>query len=248
MNPYLRNPLITVCTPCYNQGKYLPEMIESVLGQKQGDFEYLLIDDGSTDDTFEVMTHYAGKDSRIIVVKLPKQPNVGPVLNLSIRMARGKYWVWGPADDVFMSNLLETKVRDSKKWPCAVIYHGAIVIDSEGKEISRHPPRKVTHEEFKKLVWKHYSVPFTGIWIPLSAFKFAGPFPEHLKYSEDYWWKLKAVIHGIKFVGSQRLLHKKRRHSDTTSERFRKDLADGVLRIKEELLSYQKFLNGVPSE
>ena len=125
----LKRPLVTVCIPCYNQGKYLSESIESVLNQTFQDFELILIDDGSTDNTFQVMLDYAKRDGRIIVVKLSKQDNVGPVLNMSIRMARGRYWVWVPADDVAMKNLLETKVRDSKKWPDAVIFHGGIVIE-----------------------------------------------------------------------------------------------------------------------
>ena len=91
----------TIFTSCYNQAAYLSEAIASVLNQTYTDFEYLLYDDGSTDNTWEIIQSYAAKDSRIKAVKLDKQKNVACVLNVSIRDMSTDFWLWCPSDDVW---------------------------------------------------------------------------------------------------------------------------------------------------
>src|SRR3990172_10966202 len=105
--------MITVFTSCYNQGKYLSEAIESILAQSFEYFEYLLYDDGSTDNTWDIIQHYAALDRRVVPIRVEKQKNVGYVINMSIERMKGDFWTWCPSDDVWTPDLLKVKMATS---------------------------------------------------------------------------------------------------------------------------------------
>ncbi len=98
------NPKVSVCIPTYNFAYYLPEAIESVLKQSYGDYELLIIDDCSTDDSRRVIEHYARQDDRII--SRTNDANRGMVnnWNLCLQTARGEYIKFLFGDDAFYSN------------------------------------------------------------------------------------------------------------------------------------------------
>jgi glycosyltransferase involved in cell wall biosynthesis len=104
-----RPPQVSVCIPTYNYARFLPEAIESILRQHFTDFELLIIDDGSADDTTAVVQRYAAKDPRIRY--LVNSPNVGMVnnWNLCLREARGEFIKFVFGDDWLTSpNCLQT--------------------------------------------------------------------------------------------------------------------------------------------
>ena len=102
-------PHISIIIPVYNDEKFLPECLDSVLRQDYPSFELLLIDDGSTDGSGEIADRYAEKDSRIVVVH---QPNTGvsAARNRGVAEARGEYIAFVDADDrvtpSYLSHLL----------------------------------------------------------------------------------------------------------------------------------------------
>lgn len=236
--------MITVVTPCYNQAEYLDEAIISVLSQTLKDFEYLLIDDGSTDDTWKIMQQWQTKDTRIRSIRLEKQPNVGVVLNRSIREANGDYWVWCPSDDRLCENLLERKQQFSQSHPKAVVYSDWEIIDSLGKvHCSKRVGNLWTAEKFSELVWEDSPIGFTGIWVPIEVFDLVGNFPTHLNFSEDFEWMIRATMH-VEFIGMAEILYQKRKHSNRLTDRNGKLILEQVPRIRESLRTYQKLLEG----
>lgn len=94
-------PIVSVVMPVYNGKKYLGQALDSILRQSFDDFELIVINDGSTDDSGEILSAYARKDGRIVVIE---QPNLGIVsaLNQGIELARGKYIARMDADDIAM--------------------------------------------------------------------------------------------------------------------------------------------------
>ena len=93
------SPLISVLMPTYNCGPLLAESIDSILAQTLEDFELIIVDDGSTDDSPTLLREYASQDSRIRVVR-QENGGVGAALNAGIEMARGKYLARMDADDL----------------------------------------------------------------------------------------------------------------------------------------------------
>ena len=103
MSPEAKSPKISVCIDSYNYGRFLPEAIESVLAQSFRDFEIIISDDRSTDDSFEIAQRYAATDSRIKVSRNAR--NLGMVRNRNacLALAGGDYVKWLHADDFLFS-------------------------------------------------------------------------------------------------------------------------------------------------
>lgn len=101
------NPKISVITPAYNTEKYIKEAIESILRQTFTDFEFIIVDDCSTDKTWEIIQNYAKMDSRIVASRNEKNLGIAENRNKGISLARGKYIVWQDSDDISFPNRLE---------------------------------------------------------------------------------------------------------------------------------------------
>jgi glycosyltransferase involved in cell wall biosynthesis len=102
----LQVPLVSIIIPCHNYGQYLPEAIDSVLNQTLQDFEIIVVDDGSTDETTQQVLKIISHE-KITVVRLNHCGVVGVVRNHGIRLARGKYIVTLDADDKLSPTFLE---------------------------------------------------------------------------------------------------------------------------------------------
>lgn len=127
-------PETTVLIPVYNCAKYIVAAIESVLNQKYTDYELLLIDDGSTDNTAEIITTI--KDSRIVFLKNSKNRGIVYTLNKGLALAKGKYIARMDGDDIMLGNRLETQIDFLNKNPDFGIVGGWYqVINAEGKVI-----------------------------------------------------------------------------------------------------------------
>ena len=234
--------MLTIFTSCHNQAEFLPEAIESVLGQTVPDFEYLLYDDGSTDETWAVMEGYARRDRRIRAVHLEKARCLAEVLNRSIREAKADVWTWCPADDVWMPTLLEKKLEAAGRFgdEC-VIYADGRVIDASGRVLGERPGPRVSPREFLELPFQNDGpVGFTGIWIPMSVFDRVGPFSERWALSEDYAWLLRAVLEGVEFRGVPETLYLKRvGHPSSQFTRFAFEVRENARRMRAEAAKYR---------
>lgn len=103
-------PKITVILPSLNVAAYIRECLESVVGQTMTDMEILCIDAGSTDGTCEIIREYAGRDSRIQLIKSDKK-SYGYQINLGIRLARGEYLGIVETDDCISADMYELLYR-----------------------------------------------------------------------------------------------------------------------------------------
>jgi glycosyltransferase involved in cell wall biosynthesis len=102
---------VTVLMPVYNEEGRVGEAIESVLKQTFGDFEFLIIDDGSTDNTVSIIEKFAGVDKRIILIKNKVNIGITKTLNMGLAESKGEYVARMDADDVCRNNRLEKQVN-----------------------------------------------------------------------------------------------------------------------------------------
>jgi len=98
-------PLISVIMPVFNGEKYLSLAIESILEQTFTDFEFIIINDGSTDDSEKIILSY--QDRRIRYIKNKENLNIGRTLNKGIDLAKGKYIARMDCDDISLPNRFE---------------------------------------------------------------------------------------------------------------------------------------------
>lgn len=114
----MAKPQISVIIPVYNSGALVDETIQSVINQTFTDWELLLIDDGSDDQSIQIVRQYAKKDSRIFLSqrnRMPKGPST--CRNLGLEMARSPFIVFLDADDLFANTALEQRLQMMKSKP-----------------------------------------------------------------------------------------------------------------------------------
>ncbi|TAW14809.1 glycosyltransferase family 2 protein [Rhizobium ruizarguesonis] len=134
--PANADPAITIIIPTFNRSALIGEAIDSVLQQTFGDFELIVVDDGSTDNTRDIVTGFT--DSRLVFVQ---QENAGrsAARNRAIAMARGKYIAFLDSDDAYLRDKLERQVRFMEENPrIGMIYTSAKCIDAEGNILKNH--------------------------------------------------------------------------------------------------------------
>ena len=145
----LNAPLISVCMPVYNARRYVGEAIESILRQTFRNFEFLIIDDGSTDRSLAILERYAARDARI---RLSSRPNAGYVVRLNemLDQARGEFIARMDADDVALPERFARQVEFLRGHPEVNVVGGAQeMIDSKGHHLKIHSD-PVGHEEIQE--------------------------------------------------------------------------------------------------
>ena len=106
----MKTPRISVLMPAYNSEKYIAEAIESILNQTYADFEFIIINDGSTDNTSKIVQEYAKKDTRIKFVNHTKNKGLVGVLNEGISLCSGEYIARMDSDDISLPLRFEKQI------------------------------------------------------------------------------------------------------------------------------------------
>ena len=132
------SPKISVLMSCYNGVPFLSQAIESILTQTFTDFEFILINDGSIDDTLAIIKDYAVKDSRIVVIE-KRNTGLTDSLNVGIGAARGEWIARLDSDDVALPSRLQDQICSVYSNPTILLLGtGCVEIDENGVEIKSH--------------------------------------------------------------------------------------------------------------
>lgn len=112
-------PLISVIMPVYNEEEYIADCIKSILAQTEGDFEYIIIDDCSTDNTVEIIERLKAEtgDDRIVLVKGDVNKGLTKNLNIALGMAKGKYIARMDGDDIAVPERFEKQIKYLEEHP-----------------------------------------------------------------------------------------------------------------------------------
>ena len=135
-------PSVSVVVPNFNYARYLPQRIESVLNQTFTDFEVILLDDASTDNSVEVMRQYAETDNRISRIEVNATNSGSPFLQweLGVKLARGRYIWIAEADDfadpAFLASCMKAFEADNTITMAITMSH---LVDSEGNPSNHRP-------------------------------------------------------------------------------------------------------------
>ncbi|NMB70461.1 glycosyltransferase [candidate division WWE3 bacterium] len=177
-------PFVSVVMPVYNTEKYLKIAIESILNQTYKNYEFIIIDDASTDSSIQIIESYV--DPRIKIIKNSSTLRVTKTINVGIRVATGKYIVRMDSDDYSFAERIENQVKFMESNPDVVVCGGAIyVCDSNLKEINiRHYPQ--TDEQIRKKIFRFnpFAHPAT-IWVR-SVVERVGYYDESIPVTQDY--------------------------------------------------------------
>jgi glycosyltransferase involved in cell wall biosynthesis len=205
-------PLVSVVIPCWNQGAYLGEAIESVLAQRYPGLELIVVDDGSADNSYEVAARYPA-------VRRLRQPNggVASARNRGLAEARGDYVVFLDADDRLLPSALEVGMGELLAAPEAAFAAGRPRdIGRSGKVIREAAQPLVTRDHYLKLleecfIWSGSSVVYRRA--PLEA---VGAFNESRAAADDYELYLK-LAREFPVLCHDTIVTEYRRHGSNTT-------------------------------
>lgn len=206
----MKSPLVSVIIPAYNQAEFLPETIQSVLNQSYQDFEIIVVNDASTDDTDEVMAQFT--DPRIKYIVHEKNQRLSAARNTGINASTGGIIFLLDADDLFHPDKLRAHVEFLAEHPeVGVSYNARFELNHSSNTIREmwRPPLSVG---LKDLVIGFPFSPSDTVVRREWAFK-VGLFDPEVRTAEDTDFPCRLALAGCQFAGINRALNYRRYHS-----------------------------------
>ncbi|WP_459200947.1 glycosyltransferase family 2 protein [Methanococcus sp. CF] len=244
MNGEENNPLVSVIMPNYNNEKYLAEAIESILNQTYKNFEFVIIDDCSTDNSWNIIQNYAKKDNRIKEfrneqnLKIVKTRNKG----FELMSLNSKYIAIFDSDDVSMPERLEKQVNFlEKNLDYGLIGSHTLIIDENSKIIGYRKYETDFKKIIKNMVKKNqFAQP--SVMIKKSVLNEVGYYDEVFEVCEDYdlWFKF-ANNYKIGNLNED-LLKYRITKTQSKSTKLKKTLSH-TLKIQKKWLFNKKFFS-----
>ncbi|MBI5728355.1 MAG: glycosyltransferase [Candidatus Magasanikbacteria bacterium] len=176
---------ISVVMAVHNDERYLTAAIRSILDQTWRDFEFLIVNDGSTDGSDDILQEFARKDPRIILVK---QDHLGltAALNVGCRRARGGYMARMDSDDIAAPDRLEKQYHYLEAHPMvAVCGAQGWFINANGRTIGEKNLPCAAEDIRRRLLFNNQCI-HSSLFIRKSAFAEAGGYDAHFRKSQDY--------------------------------------------------------------
>lgn len=198
----MENTLVSVIMPAYNAGDYIEEAIRSVMAQTVTDWELLVLDDGSTDDTREKVAALAAEDPRIRL--LPNEKNLGAAntRNRGFDLCRGSFVALLDSDDCWKPEKLATQLALLERTGADFAYSSYAIVDAEGRQTKRDyiVPEQVSFDSLLRENCIGCSTVLLRREI-VEQYRFAPDF-----YHEDYVLWLRLTQAGLRGVGCRQVL------------------------------------------
>jgi glycosyltransferase involved in cell wall biosynthesis len=194
-------PVVSVVIPTYNRANILPRALESALAQTYDHLEVLVVDDGSTDNTAELVAQYAELDNRVRYLRQPQNAGVSAARNRGLREARGDFVAFLDSDDEWFPAKLEGQVERFGQVGenVGLIYCGVETIEGEGDSWTFRPEHR--GDVYEHLLLKNVIHTGSGVIIRRNVTRSAGFFDEEIPAIEDYeYWLRIARYYEFDFV------------------------------------------------
>ena len=211
-------PKVSIIIPVYNHEKYIRECVESALAQDYENLEVIVVDDGSTDGTPEILKEFGERINYI------RQENQGTsaALNTGLRHAQGSLVGWLSSDDLYLPGKIKYQVEKFRGEPSlGLVYTDWIKIDSQGREIQMVHSPCPSSEHFVGEMLKGNFVNGSSALIRKECFEKAGYFDTGLAAGSDVdmWFRL--LKNGYRFGHVPRPLIKYRWHPSNLSHNYK---------------------------
>ncbi len=229
--------------PVYNCGRYLQKAINSILTQTYSNFEFIIVNDGSTDNSLKIIRKYSLQDDRIKVISRPNTGIVG-ALNDGLEIAKGEFLARMDGDDVAISDRLEKQValmeNDDK---LVALGTSVLYIDSRGLPLFTYHTQK-SHRNIEKelLMGNGGAMVHPSIMVRKKAIINAGGYREEFRHVEDFDLYLRLSRIG-RFGNHSEVLLKYRQHSGSVN--FRENI-EARQKLKLQILNEELQRRDLP--
>jgi glycosyltransferase involved in cell wall biosynthesis len=243
-------PTMSVVMPCHNHGRFLAESVESILNQTYKQLELIIVDDGSSDDSRDVILALARKDSRIRVVLHDRNRGASNSRNDGVRAAQGDFISFCDADDLWMPEKLSVQLKileENKRYD--VVYSDAVIIDGNGANTGQRfsqvyrLPRNPSGFLFKDLCLRNF-INMQTVMLRRDCVQPGELFDERIRWVEDWWcWTRLSKQH--LFFYSEQPLSKYRVHSRSTNVVQVRGVDANRYKVFKRTLKYYPDLDGM---
>ena len=235
------NEKVSIIMPVYNGEKFLREAIESIVSQTFTDFEFIIINDGSTDNSLLLIKQYAEKDKRIKIIDQNNQ-GVSTSRNNGIKNSIGKYVAFIDCDDLWLSEKLEIQLECFKKdKDLKICGTWGRVIDIAGNEIKKFEYPPLTDKEIK--IKSIYKYPFitSSLIIKKEILNMYELFNPKIKLAEDYEFMTK-YIYKNKCLNINQYLIKYRIHFNNSDNNIIKKIKFKLMAMKMRIIALFRLI------
>ena len=228
------NELISIVLPVYNGSQFLAESIESCINQTYTNWELIIVNDCSTDNSLQIAEEYAGKDSRIRIVNNQINKKLPASLNEGFKYATGKYYTWTSHDNRFHIDFLKVYVEYLESHPDTGFLTGTYqMMDEAGKLLDI-----VSLPDPQKYMPLFNPVAYAFMYRADVAQK-AGRYDENLFLVEDYEYWVRLWLH-TKVERIEECLYYTRVHGGTLTALRKKEIAQKLLEMR--LMYFDRFV------
>lgn len=210
-----KQPLVSVVMPAYNSEKYIAEAIESILNQTYKNFEFIIVNDGSTDNTLKIIKKYAKKDKRIKVINNKENLKICKSLNRGITSSKGKYIARVDSDDISLPERFEEQVDFlEKNKEAGVVGADMQIFNGLTKENISIRKYEKTDEKLRKTIFFYSPFAHPAVMIRKRVLEDLGQYNEEYHDCEDLelWFRIGSKY---KFANINKILIKYRFHPNS---------------------------------
>jgi glycosyltransferase involved in cell wall biosynthesis len=241
--------LVSVIIPVYNSAQFLQESLESVINQTYQNIEIICINDGSTDNSLEILEFYSDK----ITIISQENHGLASALHTGIQQIKGNWFKWFSPDDIMYPYAIETLVHTAKKYSDTIVYSNWEIIDKNSRKLREFHEtnyNELSNFEFNIRLLDGQQINVNTSLIPSSLFEKCSIRELDDPVLIDYDFFLHAaLLHNIKFYLIEKALIKYRIHTKQLSHKNISKTLDSVSKIKDEIFqhldetSQNKFIN-----
>lgn len=179
-------PLISVIMPAYNAEKYIAKAIQSILDQTYTNYELIIIDDASTDNTWEIIQSFKRKDRRIVTLRNKINQKLGTSLNKCILKSKGKYIARMDADDWSFLNRLHIQYEYMESNPKVGMSGGAMMICDDKLIVQGKREYKLVDGDIRKRIFLYSPFSHPTVIFRKSILTKSGLYDKRYNPAEDY--------------------------------------------------------------
>jgi len=217
------NPEVSVVMSVYNSEEYLREAVSSILEQTFSNFEFIIIDDGSNDDSAKILTGYADKDERVVILKNENNIGLTKSLNLGIARARGRYVARMDADDISLPDRLEKQLMKIKNDPkIKAVGCDVVLIDESGNDV------KIVHlpavDQLSEKIKYRNCLVHGSLLFEKKALESVGFYDERFEMAQDYDLLLRLSKTSVLGVVCEPLYKLRRGKNNLSTKKFLKQI------------------------
>lgn len=210
---------VSIITPLYNAGEFLEPCIQSVLNQTHQNWEMIMVDDQSTDDSLKIAKTFAANDKRFVLDQLPKNEGSGPARNRAIELATGQIIAFLDSDDLWHPEKLSRHLAEMERVDAAFSHTSYGYIDEEGK-----PIRETFHVSNYPIEYHHLlkRTEISCLTAMYDVRKIGKMYMPNLRRKQDYALWLSILKRGFKsYPLDEELAWYRQRKNSATNNKFK---------------------------